>query len=104
MTIAPGIGGRVPRFEMRHRLALALEHSDLSVNDIANELGVHRNTIGRYLAGKHVPRSVLIVWALRTGVPLRWLEMGEWDDDDNGGTRAVTLGYIRRPLNMLVAA
>lgn len=89
MTIAP-LGGRVPTFEMRHRLALALEQADLSVNDIADELGVHRNTIGRYLAGKHVPRSVLIAWSVRTGVPLGWLEYGIITDDDDPVTRRIS--------------
>lgn len=95
MTNAPD-GGRVPHFEMRHRLALALEHADLSVNDIAEELGVHRNTIGRYLSGKHLPRAVLIAWALRTGVPLRWLEAGEMDHDGDDGGASITGRTIAR--------
>lgn len=94
----PHPAGVVPVFELRHRLERALEVAGLSRDDMAAELGLHRNTIGNYLSGKHVPRAVLIAWHLRTGVPLDWLEQGEHkpeDDGTDGGTRAVTLGYLR---------
>lgn len=48
---------------------------------MAAELGVARNTVGNYLAGRTSPaRSVLRVWALRTGVPFEWLLNGDIGD------------------------
>lgn len=94
----PQPAGVVPGFEMRHRLARALEVAGLTRDEMAAELNVHRNTIGNYLNGKYVPRAVLIAWHLRTGVPLRWLEHGD-RPDDNGGIPDIgahTLGYGRR--------
>jgi transcriptional regulator with XRE-family HTH domain len=92
----------VPRFEVRHRLQLALEHADVSVGEMADELGVHRNTIGRYLhASKPPSRAVLRVWAMRCGVPFAWLETGESDNGGGDGpgqslnTSAATAGYTR---------
>lgn len=71
-------GGTVPSFEMRHRMRLALEHAGVSVNEMAELLGVDRNTVGRYLNGHTTPRlSVLRVWAMRTAVPLDWIRFGE---------------------------
>lgn len=70
----------VPVFGLRHRLALALDYSGVSVHDMADELGVSRNTVGNYLAGRTTPhKAVLRVWALRTGVPFEWLARGEVD-------------------------
>lgn len=68
----------VPTFGLRHRLALALEAAEVSVAAMADELGVSRNTVGNYLAGRTTPpRPTLRVWALRCGVPFEWLWTGE---------------------------
>lgn len=73
-----GTTATVPHFEMRHRLGLALEAADVSVHEMADELGVSRNTVGNYLAGRTRPhKAVLRVWALRTGVPYEWLAGGD---------------------------
>lgn len=76
----------VPHFEMRHRLGLALEHADVSVQAMADELGVSRNTVGNYLAGRTQPSTAVVrVWALRTGVPYAWLRDGIIDLDGPEG-------------------
>lgn len=68
----------VPVFGLRHRLALALDHSGVSIHEMADELGVSRNTVGNYLAGRTRPaKAVLRVWAMRTGVPFEWLAGAE---------------------------
>lgn len=73
----PQPAGCAPAFELRHRMALALEVAGITRDDIATELDVHRNTISNYLSGRTAPtRAVLIAWHLRTGVPLAWLESG----------------------------
>lgn len=87
--------GTVPVFDQADRLAKALHHSGMSVQDMADELGVSRNTIGNYLSRRtKIPRPSLIVWALRTGVRLRWLETGELEHDEGpgGGGGEPTLG------------
>src|SRR5690606_11588498 len=72
----------VPAFGLRHRLSLALDHADVSVQEMADELGVSRNTVGNYIAGRTRPhKAVLRVWALRTGVPFTWLAEGKLPDN-----------------------
>lgn len=67
-----------PAFELRHRLALALEYADLRPEDMAEEIGRSATTIRNYLAGRTRPtRAVLFTWAARTGVPFEWLEQGK---------------------------
>ena len=66
-----------PQFGLKHRLALALEVADIDRDQMAAELGVHKNTITNYMRGHTVPsRGVLIAWAFRCGVPFEWLLTG----------------------------
>lgn len=70
----------VPEFEMRHRMSLALEYASVSVNDMAEHLGISRTTVSNYLHGRTKPqRAHLIAWALRCGVPFEWLVNGDND-------------------------
>ena len=67
----------IPHFQMRHRLDLALETADVSIQEMSAELGVHRNTVSNYLSGRTLPpTSAVKVWALRCGVPYEWLRTG----------------------------
>lgn len=67
----------VPQFHMGDRMAKALEVSGISVATMALKLGVSRQTIGNYLAGRTTPKlAVLKVWAEETGVDLGWLIEG----------------------------
>lgn len=80
----------VPTFELRHRMALALETADLSISGMANHLEVSRNTVGNYIAGRTNPTvATLRVWALRCGVPFAWLRDGTVTPEGGGpnGTR-----------------
>jgi transcriptional regulator with XRE-family HTH domain len=59
-------------------MALALEAAGVSVEDMADTLGVHRNTVHNYMGGRTHPRKlVLQAWAVRCGVPYTWLVTGE---------------------------
>lgn len=79
-----------PQFQLKHRLALAMEIADVDRDGIATELGVHKNTVANYLRGETRPsRSVLRVWALRCGVPFEWLETGRSAGDPDDGTEQV---------------
>lgn len=78
--------GAVPTFELRHRLARALEAAGVSNEEMAEEIGRGVTTIRNYLRGRTIPeRAVLVTWALRCGVPFDWLAYGVEPDD--GGPR-----------------
>lgn len=67
----------VPMWRLQDRLSRALDEADVSVQQMADELGVTRQTVSNYLHGRTPPsRSVLRVWALRTGVAFAWLSDG----------------------------
>ncbi len=69
----------VPRFAPPWDVADAMRKSlrgmeHLSVGDIAQQLGVSRNTVGNWLNGRVEPdERTLIAWAQITAVPYRWL-------------------------------
>lgn len=106
MTEMTGYGD-VPVFDKADRLGKALQHAGVSVQAMADELGVSRNTVGNYLNRRtEISRSGLIVWALRTGVPMQWLETGlAPNGDDNGpdGGAQLTRLYVA-PVTLLAAA
>ena len=64
-------------FDQADRLRRALRISDVGVQEMARELGVERNTVSRYINGHtRAGRATLLVWAMKTGVPIEWLETG----------------------------
>lgn len=77
MSEAPN-EGVVPQWTVGDRMGKSLAHSGVSVADMADYLGVHRNTISAYTNSRQAPkRQTLLLWAMRTGVPVEWLETGE---------------------------
>ena len=59
------------------RLAKALQVAHVATAEMADYLGVSPNTIGNYTSGRTEPKKqTLRVWAMRTGAPLEWLELG----------------------------
>ena len=80
--------GNIPEIVLRHRLRIAREEAGLSVQGLAERMGVARNTVGNAEAGKGTPRKVVLnAWALATGVDIHWLQTGEAPagDDPDGG-------------------
>jgi transcriptional regulator with XRE-family HTH domain len=64
----------VPEWTLGWKLQRSLAHAGVSVQEMADELGVSRGTISRWCNDHNRPRrSDLRLWALRTGVPLEWL-------------------------------
>ena len=82
--------GIVPVITLGDRMRMALRHADLGVQDIAERLGVARNTVSTWINGRVEPsRQTLMLWALMTEVSLGWLETGQAPADQPGpGLRA----------------
>lgn len=70
--------GLVPHFDIADRMRKALRESGIGNQEMADYLGVSRNTVGNYINGRNRPdKRTLMLWALSTGVPFAWLETGE---------------------------
>lgn len=76
MNLAQG-GLRIPEFTVGERMRKAREEAGLSQEEMATEIGIARRSIGRYEAGTAVKKSVLLLYAMRTQVPVEWLETGK---------------------------
>lgn len=70
--------GQIPLETLGDRLNRSLKFADLSVQEMADHLGMNRNSLSRYLNDRGAPpRShILRLWALRCGVPYSWLSTG----------------------------
>ena len=83
-------GVSVPEWDQADRLTKALRVAEMSVQDMADYLEVHRNTISAWINGRTpIGSQSLRLWALRTGVPYEWLKDGKQaptpDTDPDGG-------------------
>lgn len=69
--------GLTPQWTLGDRLRKAREIAGLSQGEMAEAIGIARNSVGRYESGSFDPsRPVLIAWAFRTGVALDWIMAG----------------------------
>jgi transcriptional regulator with XRE-family HTH domain len=69
---------QVPVWTEADRLGKALRHAQMRHQEMADYLGVSRNTIGNYVSGRvAVDKRTRMLWAMRTGVSPEWLETGE---------------------------
>lgn len=67
----------VPEWTRGWRMNRALSYAGMHIEQMADELGVSRSTISRWVNDKGpVKKIYLNQWALRCGVPLEWLETG----------------------------
>lgn len=83
--------GRVPELTAELRLLVALRHAGVTIEEMADELGVTRQTVGRWVNGRGRPRTgYLRLWAMRCGVPFRWLA-------DGGGAQSHNLTFRGLP-------
>ena len=79
--------GAIPELTLGWRLKMAL--GSLRVEEMAEELGVNRATVSRWMSDKGAPPKTAYIkqWALRTGVPYVWLDEGKVSKPDpEGGT------------------
>ena len=82
-TLAP----RIPKFNLNDRLRKARETADLDQAQLAELIGVSRNSVSAAERGSTKPRkAVLIAWAFATRVPFEWLTTGQINEnpDPNG--------------------
>jgi len=77
MTVQTDSRG-IPEWTLGDRMGKALSHADMGVQEMADYLGVSRNTVSTWLHDRIRPsRQTQMLWAMRTGVALEWLT-GEW--------------------------
>lgn len=92
-------GSAVPAWTLADRMRKSLDVSGLGVQEMADELGVTRGAVGKWINGHVTPRRpVLMAWSLRTGVSLAWLETGETSSGEDASGRAVPTDAPARPL------
>lgn len=66
--------GTDPQWDLADRMRKALREADVGVQEMADYLGVARNTVSNWINGRIEPRhQTLLLWAMRTGVSLEWL-------------------------------
>ena len=67
----------MPEVQLRHRLRIAREHAGYEQEELAEKMGVSRNTITNYEKGKVAPRKIVLnAWAWHCGVSLDWINTG----------------------------
>ena len=77
----------IPRWDTADRMRKALREADIGVQEMADYLGVARNTVSTWINGRIAPsKQTLRLWALRTGVSYEWLS--EMDPSPWGGAKA----------------
>jgi DNA-binding XRE family transcriptional regulator len=67
--------GQIPPVLLRHRLRIAREFAGYEQDELAEIIGVSRNTIGNAEVGRVKPRKITLrAWAFHCEVPLSWIE------------------------------
>jgi len=86
--------GAVPTIQVRHRLRIAREHAGLDQGQLAELIGVSRNTISNAECGAVQARKIVVnAWALACGVPASWITTGQTPNGGPGPSSG--LGIIR---------
>lgn len=99
MTIQHASDNRLA-FDMADRLRRALRISGVSVQEMADELDVSRNTVSNWINGRGEPRRRdLRDFAMKTGFPMEWLRDGTGemtqDGPDGGGQSDMNYSRVR---------
>ena len=67
----------LPLFHVGDRMRKSMQAAGYSVQDMADYLDIGRGAVSKWLNGKIMPsRQTRLLWAMRTGVPVDWLEEG----------------------------
>lgn len=87
--------GNVPEILTQHRLRIAREYASLEQSELADLIGVSRNTIGNAEKGKVRPRKIVLnAWALATGVPVTWIETGDMPGPSPDGGLGIIIPLV----------
>lgn len=92
-TVTAGI----PEWDLADRMRKSLRASGIGVQEIAEYLGVARNTVSTWINGKIEPNvQTQRLWALKCGVSYEWLRTGAVTQNEppRGGERAVGGGSL----------
>ncbi len=82
MTEQPTTAVGIPEWDLSDRMRKALRTSGIGVQEMADYLGVARNTVSTWINGKIVPSvQTQRLWALRCGVPYEWVHAGAMNGD-----------------------
>ncbi len=78
MSETAQLGTVVPEWTLGWRMQRALAHAGVTAEEMADETGMSRYTISRWLNDRGMPPRAGFVklWALRTGVDREWLLTG----------------------------
>ena len=67
----------IPAWDLADRMRKGLRVSGVSVQQMADYLGVMRNTVGTWINGRNHPSpQTLRLWAMRCGIDHQWLVHG----------------------------
>jgi transcriptional regulator with XRE-family HTH domain len=90
------LGTVVPEWTLGWRMQRALAHAGVSVEQIADETGVSRSTISRWLNDRGAPprAGYLKLWSLRTGASYEWLRTG-YVSPGGEGSRTAPISTLR---------
>lgn len=67
----------VPEWDTADRMRKAIRVADIGVQEMADYLGVGRNTVSTWINGRITPSTQTVrLWALRCGVDYEWLATG----------------------------
>lgn len=80
----------IPTWTQADRLRKSRETTGMTQREFADHIGISKNTVGNYEAGKttRFSRPMLAAWAMATGVPIEWLETGKSPVPDGDGDGA----------------
>lgn len=78
--------GQVPPIQVHHRLRIAREWAGLEQGELADRIGISRQSVGSAERGRSHPRRITLnAWALACGVPVSWLTTGQTPSGGDGG-------------------
>jgi transcriptional regulator with XRE-family HTH domain len=90
-------GWLIPQWDLPDRMAKSLRTANIAVQDMADYLDVHRNTVSGWLHGRIRPDiRTLRLWALRTGISYEWLLHGDDIPVPPGDARPMGVAKRRR--------
>lgn len=82
-----------PTWTLGDRLRKALQHAELTPEQMAEQLGVAPTSVRGWMADRHTPnKATVTLWATITSVPLEWLA-----DDTFNRPPALRGRHARRP-------